>query len=83
MKFQNEAIDDFCTEMRLVIRKKKKEFVSEAYLLTLGKLIDIFGLLDELNHMKSSVKNDHSAFRRYFLTQKMHTLLKQKIWCFF
>ena len=65
MKFQSEAICAFCTEMRRLCHpKKEKEFVSEAYLLTLGKFINMFAVLDELKNMKSSVKNDHSAFRR-------------------
>jgi cytoplasmic FMR1 interacting protein len=65
MKFQTEAIAAFCTEMRRLCHpKKEKEFVSEAYLLTLGKFINMFAVLDELKNMKSSVKNDHSAFRR-------------------
>ncbi len=65
MKFHSEAIHAFCTEMRRLCHpKKEKEFVSEAYLLTLGKFINMFAVLDELKNMKSSVKNDHSAFRR-------------------
>lgn len=47
--------------------EKRKDFVSEAYLLTLGKLINMFAVLDELKNMKSSVKNDYSAYRRYTL----------------
>jgi hypothetical protein len=38
--------------------------VSEAYLLTLGKFINMFAELDELKNMKSSVRNDYSAYRR-------------------
>ena len=65
IEIQKEAIHAFCTEMkRLCHPKKEKEFVSEAYLLTLGKFINMFAVLDELKNMKSSVKNDHSAFRR-------------------
>jgi cytoplasmic FMR1 interacting protein len=65
-KPKSEAIHAFCTEMRRLCHpKKEKEFVSEAYLLTLGKFINMFAVLDELKNMKSSVKNDHSAFRRF------------------
>ena len=39
--------------------------MSEAYLLTLGKFINMFAVLDELKNMKASVKNDYSAYRRY------------------
>jgi len=49
---------------RLCHKEKRNDFVSEAYLLTLGKLINMFAILDELKNMKSSVKNDYSAYRR-------------------
>ena len=52
---------------RLCHKEKKNDFVSEAYLLTLGKLINMFAILDELKNMKSSVKNDYSAYRRFVL----------------
>ena len=63
--FQRVAIERFCGEVkRLCHREKRNDFVSEAYLLTLGKLINMFAVLDELKNMKSSVKNDYSAYRR-------------------
>lgn len=40
------------------------EFVSESYLLTLAKFINMFATLDELKNMKSSVKNDYATYRR-------------------
>lgn len=40
------------------------EFVSENYLLTLAKFINMFATLDELKNMKSSVKNDYATYRR-------------------
>lgn len=49
---------------RLSHHERRKDFVSEAYLLTLGKFINMFAVLDALKNMKSSVKNDYSAFRR-------------------
>ncbi|CAF3985236.1 unnamed protein product, partial [Rotaria sp. Silwood1] len=59
------AIDTFCNQVRrLCHHEKRKEFVSEAYLLTLGEFINMFAVLDELKNMKSSVKNDYSAYRR-------------------
>ncbi|XP_021955004.1 cytoplasmic FMR1-interacting protein isoform X2 [Folsomia candida] len=65
MRFQRTAIDRFCTEVkRLCHTEKRKDFVSEAYLLTLGKFINMFAILDELKNMKSSVKNDYSTYRR-------------------
>ena len=41
--------------------------MSEAYLLTLGKFINMFAVLDELKNMKASIKNDYSAYRRYIV----------------
>jgi uncharacterized protein Smg (DUF494 family) len=63
--FQRRAIDRFSAEVkRLCHAEKRKDFVSEAYLLTLGKFINMFAILDELKNMKSSVKNDYSTYRR-------------------
>jgi len=65
MKFQHKAIEVFCSQVkRLCHQEKRKDFVSEAYLLTLGKFINMFAVLDELKNMKSSVKNDYSTYRR-------------------
>ncbi|ROT84477.1 putative cytoplasmic FMR1-interacting protein [Penaeus vannamei] len=65
MNFQRKAIDVFCNQIkRLCHQEKRKDFVSEAYLLTLGKFINMFAVLDELKNMKSSVKNDYSTYRR-------------------
>ena len=41
--FQRKAIERFCGEVkRLSHEEKRKDFVSEAYLLTLGKFINMF-----------------------------------------
>ncbi|XP_073990434.1 cytoplasmic FMR1-interacting protein Sra-1 [Rhodnius prolixus] len=65
MYFQRKAIERFSAEVkRLCHTEKRKDFVSEAYLLTLGKFINMFAVLDELKNMKSSVKNDYSTYRR-------------------
>ena len=43
MYFQRKAIERFCGEVkRLSHEEKRKDFVSEAYLLTLGKFINMF-----------------------------------------
>ncbi|TRY88802.1 hypothetical protein DNTS_015017 [Danionella cerebrum] len=39
---------------RLCHAERRKDFVSEAYLLTLGKFINMFAVLDELKNMKCS-----------------------------
>ena len=63
---QTKAIERFHEEVkRLCHKEKRNDFVSEAYLLTLGKFINMFAVLDELKNMKASVKNDYSAYRRY------------------
>uniref|UniRef100_H2YIL7 Cytoplasmic FMR1-interacting protein n=1 Tax=Ciona savignyi TaxID=51511 RepID=H2YIL7_CIOSA len=65
MHFQKLAVDKFMGEVkRLCHQERRKDFVSEAYLLTLGKFINMFAVLDALKNMKSSVKNDYSAYRR-------------------
>uniref|UniRef100_A0A9L0J992 Cytoplasmic FMR1 interacting protein 1 n=1 Tax=Equus asinus TaxID=9793 RepID=A0A9L0J992_EQUAS len=65
MYFQRNAIERFCGEVRrLCHTERRKDFVSEAYLITLGKFINMFAVLDELKNMKCSVKNDHSAYKR-------------------
>jgi len=65
MYFQRKAVESFCSEVkRLSHEEKRKDFVSEAYLLTLGKFINMFAVLDELKNMKSSVKNDYATYRR-------------------
>ncbi|RVE47525.1 hypothetical protein evm_007842 [Chilo suppressalis] len=64
MYFQRKAIERFCGEVRrLCHAEKRRDFVSEAYLLTLGKFVNMFAVLDELKNMKSSVKNDYSTYR--------------------
>ena len=45
-------------------KKKADTFVSEDYLLTLGKFLNMMAVLDELKNMKSSVKNDYATYRR-------------------
>ncbi|XP_034233403.1 cytoplasmic FMR1-interacting protein-like [Thrips palmi] len=65
MYFQSKAIERFTSEVkRLCHTEKRKDFISEAYMLTLGKFINMFAVLDELKNMKSSVKNDYSTYRR-------------------
>ncbi|KAI1717201.1 cytoplasmic fragile-X interacting family domain-containing protein [Ditylenchus destructor] len=65
MFFTNNAIARFCDEVkRLCHPEKRKDFVSEAYLLILGKFLNMFAVLDELKNMKASIKNDFSTYRR-------------------
>ena len=62
---QDRAIATFSGEVkRLCHAEKRNDFVSEAYLLTLGKFINMFVELDELKNMKASIRNDHAHYRR-------------------
>ncbi|KAJ1369893.1 glutathione exchanger [Parelaphostrongylus tenuis] len=71
MMFTNDAIARFCEEVRRLCHvEKRKDFVSEAYLLTLGRFLNMFAVLDELKNMKASIKNDFSAFRRTTLERE-------------
>ena len=64
--FQLSAAEWFCTEVkRLCHKDRRSDFVSEAHLLALGKIIDIFAVLDELKNIKAGMKNDYAAYRRY------------------
>lgn len=68
MFFATNAIGRFCDEIkRLCHPEKRKDFVSEAYLLILGKSMNMFAVLDELKNMKASIKNDFSTYRRFVL----------------
>lgn len=49
---------------RLCHPEKRRDFVSEAYLLILGKFLNMFAVLDELKNMKASIKNDFSTYKR-------------------
>ncbi|XP_006821526.2 cytoplasmic FMR1-interacting protein 2-like [Saccoglossus kowalevskii] len=65
MYFQRKVVERFCSEVkRLCHHGKRNDFVSEAYLLTLGKFLNMFAVLDALKNMKSSIKNDYAQYRR-------------------
>ena len=59
--FVNKATERFITEIKRMCRK---DFVSEVYLWTLGRFINMFAVLDALKNAKASIKNDHAAYRR-------------------
>lgn len=65
MDFTNLAIARLSEELtRLCHPEKRRDFVSESYLLTLGKFLNMLVVLDELKNMKASIKNDLSTYRR-------------------
>ncbi len=77
-------MESFCSEVkRLSHEEKRKDFVSEAYLLTLGKFINMFAVLDELKNMKSSVKNDYATYRRAAQFLKVRGIQTNMFFLFF
>lgn len=64
MNAMNASLSGSDNTMTISNKKKNDTFVSEAYLLTLGKFLNMFAILDELKNIKSSVKNDYATYRR-------------------
>nr|CAD2184269.1 unnamed protein product [Meloidogyne enterolobii] len=65
MKFTSLSIDRFIEEFQSISHpEKRKDFVSESLLLMIGKLLNMFVVLDALKDMKASIKNDLSTFHR-------------------
>ncbi|CAH8856207.1 unnamed protein product [Trichobilharzia szidati] len=89
MFFQDAAIRRFVEEVKRLAHKDQKNFfVNQAYLVTLGKMIKMFALLDEMKNMKASMKNDYSNYKRAAQFLQVHDpdaqdvsifLAKQKI----
>lgn len=63
--FQIESVKLFCEMVRKIVAEKR-EVVSEAFLLTLARLLDLFALLDALKNMKACLNNDFSFYKRAF-----------------
>lgn len=78
---KTNSIHKFGEEIkRLCHPARKNDFISEAYLLTIGKFINTFAELNELTNMKASVQNDYAAYRRYVVSSLpwvIQTLLKR------
>eukprot|EP00051_Salpingoeca_urceolata_P004991 m.69469 g.69469 ORF g.69469 m.69469 type:complete len:1254 (+) comp13989_c0_seq2:242-4003(+) len=65
--FQNSAIDRFVAEIKKLAHPEKlKGFISQATKVTLGKLINMFAVLDALKNMKACLNNDFSFYKRAF-----------------
>ncbi|KAA3681564.1 cytoplasmic FMR1 interacting protein [Paragonimus westermani] len=65
MYFQDAASARFAEEVKRLAHKEQKNFfVNQAYLVTLGKMLKMFALLDEMKNMKASMKNDYSNYKR-------------------
>ncbi|XP_046852032.1 cytoplasmic FMR1-interacting protein 2-like isoform X2 [Xenia sp. Carnegie-2017] len=65
MYFAENAVSRFCEEVKTLCHpEKKKDFISETYLLTMGKVLNMFAVLDALKDMKACINNDYSCFKR-------------------
>ena len=66
LRFVQNASSRFTDEVRqLAHPEKRKAFISETYLLTLAKLINMFATLDSLKNMKACINNDLACYKRY------------------
>ncbi|KAI0980113.1 hypothetical protein GJ496_008062 [Pomphorhynchus laevis] len=63
MHFARNAADDICRRI-IKLCTLRKEFICQNYLLSIGYLLSVLATIDELKNIKSSVKNDFSAYRR-------------------
>ncbi|TPP57801.1 Cytoplasmic FMR1-interacting protein 1 [Fasciola gigantica] len=80
MHFQDAASTRFVEEVKRLAHKDQKNFfVNQAYLITLGKMLKMFALLDEMKNMKASMKNDYSNYKRatQFLQHHDPALMKE------
>ena len=71
---QKISIEQFCKAVKRPCQSQET-FVSQAYLLTLARFINMFAVLDELKNIKASVKNDYATYRRYCHNSKFKAYL--------
>lgn len=65
MRFVFSASTRFCEEVKTLAHpEKRKDFISETYLLTLARLINMFATLDALKNMKACINNDLACYKR-------------------
>ena len=65
MHFAQNAVARFCKEVKTLSHpERRKDFISERYLLTLGKFINMFAVLDALKNMKACLNNDYAFYKR-------------------
>ena len=68
MHFALNAVARFCKEVKTLSHpERRKDFISERYLLTLGKFINMFAVLDALKNMKACLNNDYAFYKRLVL----------------
>lgn len=72
MYFHQSSISAFCQEVkRLCHPERRKDFVSETHLLTLGKCINMFAVLGSLKNMKACLNNDFAFYKRLDFENKL------------
>lgn len=65
MHFAKDTVARFCKEVKTLSHpERRKDFISERYLLTLGKFVNMFAVLDALKNMKACLNNDYAFFKR-------------------
>lgn len=63
--FKIKANSRFCEEIKKLAHPQRiKDFISETHLVTLGKLINMFAVLDALKDMKAAIPNDFTHYKR-------------------
>ena len=69
LRFMQDAASRFTDEVKMLSHpERRKDFISEYYLLTLARLINMFSTLDALKNMKACINNDLACYRRYIAT---------------
>lgn len=65
LRFMQRAAASFTDEVKTLAHPGRiKDFISEYYLLTLARLINMFSTLDSLKNMKACINNDLACYRR-------------------
>lgn len=63
--FQEKAITAFTEEIKLLANPNRlKDFISQTTKLTLGRLVNMFMVLDALKNMKACLSNDFAFWKR-------------------
>ena len=66
LRFIQGASQRFADEVKTLAHpERRKDFISETYLLTMAKLINMFATLDALKNMKACINNDLACHKRY------------------
>ena len=65
LRFMQRAASSFTDEVKTLSHpERRRDFISEYYLLTLARLINMFSTLDSLKNMKACINNDLACYRR-------------------